>query len=120
MQFARSAGGDFSNYAIKFFFTLEDFHREAQLYQDSAVRRTLPALKEANGNEDARMVSRSGFVFPSYVVRFGWHRPCCVVCVCEVPRPIEPAVEKVLPALQRNVLLHARVYRTGDALSAGA
>ena len=68
MQFARSADGGYEQYAIKFFLQLEDYHREQALYQDEAIKRTLPELLQASDNATGALVSRSGFRFPAHLV----------------------------------------------------
>ena len=68
VQFARSADGGYEQYAIKFFLQLEDYRREQALYQDEAIKRTLPELLQASDNAAGAFVSRSGFRFPAHLV----------------------------------------------------
>ena len=68
VQFARSADGSYEQYAIKFFLQLEDYRREQALYQDEAIKRTLPELLQASDNTTGAFVSRSGFRFPAHLV----------------------------------------------------
>jgi hypothetical protein len=68
VQFARSADGGYRQFAIKFFLKREDYLREEGLYRDAAIRRTLPDLVQANDNAKIKILSRSGFPFPPFLV----------------------------------------------------
>ena len=68
-QFARSADGGYAQYAIKFFFALDDYQREKSLYCDVAIRGALPQLLQASDNASAALTSLSGFAFPPFLVR---------------------------------------------------
>ena len=67
-QFARSADGGYAQYAIKFFFGLNDYEREKRLYCDDAIRSTLPQLLQASDNVSAALVSKSGYPWPPFLV----------------------------------------------------
>jgi hypothetical protein len=45
-----------------------DFVAEVALYQDRVLRRALPPLCQATANRDRTVTSRSGYVFPPFIV----------------------------------------------------
>jgi hypothetical protein len=68
IAFARDEGGNFFQYAVKFFRSREDFETEAQLYQHPVIRKTLPQVFHASENADGALESPGGFVFPPFLV----------------------------------------------------
>ena len=54
--------------SCRFFFKAHEFHAEAKLYRDPVLRQVLPELRTASDNANGAVRSRSGFVFPPYLV----------------------------------------------------
>ena len=52
----------------RFFSSKADFELESGLYDDQALRQTLPACLGAAENEDGRTRCSNGFVFPPYLI----------------------------------------------------
>ena len=52
----------------RFFHDMNEFEEEVALYRDAALRKILPKIWYAHDNADARVRSRSGFVFPPFFV----------------------------------------------------
>jgi hypothetical protein len=57
-----------SSLAVKFFFKLEAFQREAALYADPVIRVMMAATRSLCANTDGVLRSSSGIVFPPHIV----------------------------------------------------
>jgi serine/threonine protein kinase len=54
--------------ACRFFFNKRDYLVETSFYENKAFRQCLPELAHASDNKDGRVVSRSGYRFPPFMV----------------------------------------------------
>ena len=54
--------------ACRFFDNLDDMESETALYKDEVLRSVLPQLLAAQGNQDGRLRSSSGYQWPPYIV----------------------------------------------------
>jgi hypothetical protein len=54
--------------AVKFFFKLDAFEREAGLYADPVLRAMMAATLHISANADGVLVSASGYAFPPHIV----------------------------------------------------
>ena len=52
----------------RFFFKPEEFEEELALYSDPVLSKALPTVRFSSDNRDCSARSRSGFVFPPFIV----------------------------------------------------
>jgi hypothetical protein len=96
--------------ACRFFSERADFDSEVALYRDPVLEQVLPKLLIANGNEGGAMRSRSGFVFPPYIVTERGVTACDWMKACRSYFDIASMIEHLAQLLHT---LHAsgRVHR---------
>jgi serine/threonine protein kinase len=67
VQFVHDAS-ERRDYAVKFFFKADAFHREATLYANPVLRAMMAATRAVCHNADGALRAPNGFVFPPHIV----------------------------------------------------